>query len=1192
MEGQQRGEHQEGLVDGPSFTGHQVGKTFAGSEAVDGLDLFFNLACRSSSLKEIGCALAWTLITRSFAAFERGWLHLVDKIVLGNLRKDFAMLRGRGTRPRSPFPLPLGRASHLHEVALRETMGNFCQICEDGKYEEDAWLVCCVGAVNGMAGNGRAISPGTGTAVQIRALEQLSRSIQKVLSNDCRLIRTPSDADRELSSRFLTYTGEEVPKMQILSVEQAEPALPPASHGGSINAVDFVSPGTRRFLEHPEENLLNEVPSDRRVLQAKVHIQEGDKLKLAKLLVSRKVCTWVKCQDVLTVGNVKILNGLFGVGKGKTLPDGREIQRVIMNLIPSNMVLEQARGSMSGLPSITQYLSLVLDREEEVHFFQSDMSSAFYLFALPRAWSRFLCFNLAVDGSEIGMSPGETFYLGCGVIPMGWSSAVSIMQEIADRLATIGRLPDDHKVRRDCPLPPWLVDTLSKSNANGASWFHVYLDNFCSMEKTVEKRVYQEEGWLHSLIEKSWGSSGVLSSSSKRVVSAGRAVELGAEVNGIDGSLGPTSERLLKLLQSTLSIIRKCKLNRKWVQVVAGRWVHILAFRRPGMVIFDVLWKFISRKVKGAKAENLVRSELFHACLISLILRGDLRAGISEITTASDASEGGGAVGFAKELTEEGAAFAETDRKIHGMVPKAPILVLSLFNGVGCAFRCYDLVGISPEVAISFEINPGANRVTARRWPNVVMEKDVRNIDENMVRKWKYLYPLIEAIHVWAGFPCVDLSSVKFGRKNLEGSESGLFFEVVRILKLLRKVYGFEFDIKYFAENVASMDVGAEQQISQIFGRKPFRVDSSDVVPIHRPRFCWTNVGITRIPGVELEEKPRWVEVSFDHSYPPTSAWLEEECVWEGGHYGVVFPTCLKSIVRQRPPPAPAGLSKCDNDTVLRWQADAFRFPPYQYHEKYLIWHGNRWRLLSASERELLHGLGFEHTALCWSAGEIKQNPTGFEDARKTLVGDGFNCFTFAYFAAQACMKWIPGITYDMLWDRMGLAPGMCTPLFMRAPLRRSLVYCEETCHSNISDLHKCLLRRVNHTGSDVRVSSGFITNPKAFPRQSAAAGWWLWRKGFAYRWQHKEHINALELRSLIHALEYRAYHFKEVSTRVFHLTDSYVVMSVVSKGRSSSRILKPLLRRLSALLLSYGLYLVVAHVESTENPTDGASRA
>ena len=58
-----------------------------------------------------------------------------------------------------------------------------------------------------------------------------------------------------------------------------------------------------------------------------------------------------------------------------------------------------------------------------------------------------------------------------------------------------------------------------------------------------------------------------------------------------------------------------------------------------------------------------------------------------------------------------------------------------------------------------------------------------------MVPSWKYLYPTIESIHLWAGFPCVDLSAVKFGRKNLKGSESSLFFEVVRVLKLIRKVY-------------------------------------------------------------------------------------------------------------------------------------------------------------------------------------------------------------------------------------------------------------------------------------------------------------------------------------------------------------------------------------------------------------------
>ena len=1170
----------------------QDGQVKPRGRGIDGLDLFYTLACWSSSLREIGCALAWTLLSRSHHAHLRGWMDRIDTVLLGGLGKRIAMQRGGGQRPRSPFPMPLGGASHLHELALRLTLSDFCRKCQDEKFEEDAWLVCCVAAVNGMAGKSRATPVGAGTKLQLRALEQMRSCIKRVLTSDCRNDRSPEDAEKELASRYISYTGEEVPKLQILTVDQVLPALPPATHGGSINAVELVCPGTRRFLEQPHESLSEEFPRDGKGLQAKVHVESSDRLPLAKLLVERRVCCWVRQQDVLQVGGFRVLNGLFGVGKNKFLQDGREIQRVIMNLIPSNAVMKQAKGATAGLPSVTQYLSMVLDHDEQVALFQSDMSSAFYLFAIPEAWSPFLCFNLQVDGSEIGAEPGAKFYLACSVIPMGWSSAVSIMQEIADRLTTIGRLPETHKVRRDAPVPPWMVDMFKVCGDKGDSWFHVYLDNFCSMGKYGKESGGVEAMNFHKRIEDSWSSSGVLSSANKRVVGADRATELGAELDGIEGTLGPSSERLIKLIQSTLSVIRKPQLNHKWVQVLAGRWIHILAFRRPGMVVFNWLWVFVSQKKRGLQLETLVRGELFHCCLSSILMRGDLRAKISPLTTASDASETGGAVGFATKLTSEGAAFAQTDRKIHGMVPRIPVLVLSLFNGIGCCFRCYDLVGVSPEVALSFEISQPANRVTSRRWPNVIINKDVRSIDEEMVRSWQYLYPTIESIHLWAGFPCVDLSAVKFGRKNLRGAESSLFFEVVRILKLIRKIYGFEFDIRYFAENVASMDVEAEQEISNVLGRKPFRVDSSDVVPIHRPRFCWSNVRVQKIEGVTLVEKARWIEVTFDHPYPNSDTWLEEGSYWPGEGWGTVFPTCLKSIVRQRPPPAPAGLNKCDESTILRWQADSFRFPPYQYKEEFIIWREGKWRLLSASERELLHGLGFEHTALCWNASQIKADPTQFEDTRKTLVGDGFNCFTFVYFAALACMKWIPGVNYAMLWNRMGLAPGFCTPLFMAAPLRRELVYCDSPCTAEVVMLHQALLRRVNHTGSDVRICSGFITNPKAFPRQSASARWWLWKKGFAYRWQLKEHINALELRSLIHALEYRVHHFKEVSSRVFHLTDSYVVMSIVSKGRSSSKILSPLLRRLSALLLSYGLFLVVVHVESTENPTDGESRA
>ena len=67
--------------------------------------------------------------------------------------------------------------------------------------------------------------------------------------------------------------------------------------------------------------------------------------------------------------------------------------------------------------------------------------------------------------------------------------------------------------------------------------------------------------------------------------------------------------------------------------------------------------------------------------------------------------------------------------------------------------------------------------------------------------------------------------------------------------------------------------------------------------------------------------------------------------------------------------------------------------------------------------------------------------------------------------------------------------------------------------------------------------------------------------------------------------------HHKLVNYRIFHITDSYVCMSIIGKGRSSSRLLNRTLKILNAYLLAHGLTLVVAHVESSHNPTDGESR-
>ena len=1088
-------------------------------------------------------------------------------------------------------PLPVGDVSKMKAAAEALALDDFCASHFAILDDVEVWTMLTVLGLNGLAGFGRATGQGRPSEPQRRALECLRQSTSRVLSPTLRLDRTAEEAEKELAGRFVTYTGEEVPKMQTIRFDAAVAALPPQSHGGSIDVLKLVSDGTRSFLENPEKSLLSQ-PKMGVKLQAKVHIKPEEALAFCQELVSRNICTWVSHDAVLRVNGECVLNGMFAVGKNTYLDSGFEVQRTIMNLIPSNSCFRQAEGATHELPSICQYLSLVLDGSSKLAFFQSDMSSAFYLFRIPKKWSRMLSFNIDFDGECLGLKKGVRYHPACSVIPMGWHSAVSIMQEVADKLTALGQLPKENMVRRNIPLPPWLTDVLTEGSQKQKPWYHVYLDNFCAMQRTADRGEPEEAHVLHEELEQAWNDAGVLSSAKKRVSGAIKVDELGARLEGEAGTIGPSPERLLKLLQTTLVIISKTRLRRKWVQVVAGRWVHCMSFRRPTMVLLDRTWQYISEQSNGPNVEAWVRTELFGCCMVALMMHTNLRAVISETTTASDASSTGGAVGKSTELSSCGTEFAAMDASGLGTGKVIPVLVLSLFNGIGCCFRTYDLCGVLPQVAIAYELSGPANRVTSRRWPHVQIEKDVRDINEETIRQWRYRYPGLEELHLWGGFPCVDLSRVKAGRMNLEGAESGLFYEIPRILKEIRKVFGYHFKVRYCVENVASMDEAAEAEISRALGVKPFLLDPWGVVPLHRPRYCWSNTEIVPMEGVWLEEKDRWVEVNISHTYPSLDQWLEPGAVWPGYNSGATLPTCMKCIKRSKPPPRPAGINRVDMNGKLRWEADNFKFPPYQYHEKFIIWVGEKWRLISAQERELLHGLGYNHTVLCMNANDIKRSPQEFEDLRKTLIGDSFSCYSFSYMAAMLCNKWVSIPDYTILFNRMGMAPGYNCDINVRIPLQRGLSYGATDLKLPISALHASLLRRVNHTGSDVRISSGAVLNPRAFPRQSAAADWWVWQKVFGYRWSKGEHINSLELRSIIHSVEWRIRHLKEVHARIFHLTDSYICMSIISKGRSSSKMLKPLLRRLTSELLAWDIYLIISHVESSENPTDNASRA
>lgn len=131
----------------------------------------------------------------------------------------------------------------------------------------------------------------------------------------------------------------------------------------------------------------------------------------------------------------------------------------------------------------------------------------------------------------------------------------------------------------------------------------------------------------------------------------------------------------------------------------------------------------------------------------------------------------------------------------------------------------------------------------------------------------------------------------------------------------------------------------------------------------------------------------------------------------------------------------------------------------------------------------------------------------------------------------------------------------------------------------------------VNHTGADVRVSTGQVLGKKAAAHGSIRSLWWQWKHLFSLRWLHPSHINFLEMQMILNTLLWKARNPKSVGKRWLHVEDSMVCLLILSKGRTSSRLLQPLCNRIGALQLALSSTCLHAHVRSEENPTDEASR-
>eukprot|EP00435_Cladocopium_sp_Y103_P054777 s1675_g18.t1 len=818
--------------------------------------------------------------------------------------------------------------------------------------------------------------------------------------------RTPAGGwEEELGKLRVSYTGEVIEKAQPLTYEQIWPGLPTPEHGGLVDILEVVDERLRDKLLRPDL-LLREVTE--KIPQPRVMCDDEEWPKVVKALYDRHIVVPVQTRP--SVQGVPVLNGAFGVIKpGKMTESDLPVLRMIIDLRASNSIMEQLQGDVATLTGAASFQKLMLGPDEELLISGDDLTAAFYLFRLPPCWPQYLVLRKPVPRSlfEPGKT-GETL-VGLNVLPMGWSSAVAVMQNAHRQLALRTELKfgaglvGKAEIRKDAVFP-----SLEESPA-----WTVYLDDTTFLEKIASGMAEQLQGMPpleQTRMRRVYEWWGIPTNTGKALERARQAERLGAVIDGEKGLLRVSTKRTLDLMSLGAWLRGQANMPRTGLQIYAGKAVHVLQFRRCLFSVLQEVFQAIAQSPERVRATTGLYDEMLVMESLLPVVVTDLRAAIDPVVTASDASETGGGACYASRLSRLGEQ--ELEELMDGDSSQGPplsddfrdvtqkIIVIDLFAGIGGLERSLELAKLKPWFSVAVESDADCRRCLRRRFPGMEFVTDIRRVDREQVRKWLRKIPDANGVLTGGGSPCQGLSKLSVDRQHLEDERSKLFYEAVRVMKLVQEEARNEgmWCIK-FLENVVP-DEKDIREMSVALDMRARLVDSKHLSRARRPRLFWFSVDLIAHEEVEVFEHEWYDEIVYGAATEPMASVLEEGCRWLPGERdtGIRFPTFTRAIPRGRPPKAPAGLASTSEEGRERWRAHQFRYPPYTYERDYMVETAEgHLRPLNANERETLMGYRKGHTLdMARKIPASEKEKQALEDQRCSALGNAFHATVVA----------------------------------------------------------------------------------------------------------------------------------------------------------------------------------------------------
>lgn len=524
-----------------------------------------------------------------------------------------------------------------------------------------------------------------------------------------------------------------------------------------------------------------------------------------------------------------------------------------MDFRAANSVHRMLPGSVSSLVGAAKWQSFCLN-ENEVLMSDDDLVAAFYLFKLPSCWSRYFTFRKPIPRSELGLdgNPEDLVCIASQVLPMGWRAAVTIMQHMHRNMTLRSlALPKEREIHRERGLSQKLTGEISE-------YWNLYVDDLTILEVVSEKWLdHHKEGGLgesqlKSSMEAAYREHGVPYSREKASSRELRCEKLGALLDGKRGRLGITTARSLDFISLCIFIMGEEKVPTKWRQIFLGKFVHLVQFRRPIFSMVLHSWERVARFNNGGPLTGKEVDEWFLLCMVLPMYYSDLKAKVSGRVTCSDASESGGGVCYSTGLTPLGKLGAFVGR-LREVGVKPSIITFEWFAGIGGMSRALERLHLSTHQAAVCECDQDCVDILRGMLPGCEVWKDICEVTEDDIRRFFDRWPDAQGVIQSGGSPCQGLSKLSSERLHFEDPRSNLFFQLVRVMKLVKN----EATVRGMwhvglVENVVC-DPEDEETFRNETNWAQWLLCSGSLSRVRRPRFFWVSQDIN-FDGVGLVE--------------------------------------------------------------------------------------------------------------------------------------------------------------------------------------------------------------------------------------------------------------------------------------------------------------------------------------------------